>query len=300
MADMIHMSLSNFRTSMLTAVACLECELRDRTMHMPSTSPLNFQEDSRVMSLESSMDLLRKTIIEFNHTIVEMGLRIQDMEQKIDILSISQNPCSRNPVYGSQEFHSYRYSLQTEKNEDDTTSIEDITECVVHDTENIESIDIDESAPAGSDEIQEIDETVVVDAEAEPDIDEDIATPCSESVHSIPEENDVNEEEVGNEMEIITIDGIDYHVDNEHNVFTLEEGAEEYTHVGNYDPDEGTVAFLEEEAVEVEEETMEEFVYKGKTYYRDGEQNVFVIDEEAGEYTPIGTWNGKKIIKGEV
>jgi hypothetical protein len=49
-------------------------------------------------------------------------------------------------------------------------------------------------------------------------------------------------------------------------------------------------AEAEEEAVE-----LEEFEYKGSTYYRDGENNVFMTDED-GELldTPIGTWNEVK------
>ena len=60
-------------------------------------------------------------------------------------------------------------------------------------------------------------------------------------------------------------------------------------------------AFLESaeeaEAEEAEEDPMEEFTYKGATYYRDGESNVYTLDEEAGEYTHVGTWNGKKVVK---
>lgn len=50
---------------------------------------------------------------------------------------------------------------------------------------------------------------------------------------------------------------------------------------------------VEEEAEEAEE--LEEFEYKGSTYYRDGENNVFMTDSD-GELVeqPIGTWNPVK------
>lgn len=53
----------------------------------------------------------------------------------------------------------------------------------------------------------------------------------------------------------------------------------------------------EEEAEEVEEEDaveLEEFTYKNKTYYKDGENQVYQIDSD-GELddTPIGIWNEK-------
>ena len=51
----------------------------------------------------------------------------------------------------------------------------------------------------------------------------------------------------------------------------------------------------EEEGAEDEAEELEEFEYKGATYYRDGEKNVFMTDEE-GELipTPIGVWSEVK------
>jgi hypothetical protein len=46
---------------------------------------------------------------------------------------------------------------------------------------------------------------------------------------------------------------------------------------------------------EAEEEELEEFEYKGSTYYRDSDKNVFMADEE-GELvaTPIGVWSEVK------
>jgi hypothetical protein len=51
----------------------------------------------------------------------------------------------------------------------------------------------------------------------------------------------------------------------------------------------------EEAAEEAEEEALEEFEYKGSTYYRDSENNVFMTDED-GELVeePIGSWNPVK------
>lgn len=65
---------------------------------------------------------------------------------------------------------------------------------------------------------------------------------------------------------------------------------------------------VEEEEVEVEEEEveeeeameLEEFEYKGLTYYRDGENQVYQKDDDDDlDDTPIGVWNEdkKKIIK---
>lgn len=54
----------------------------------------------------------------------------------------------------------------------------------------------------------------------------------------------------------------------------------------------------EEEEVEVEELELEQFTFKGHTYYRDSDNNVYGQDEEGDIIDePIGTWNGKKIIR---
>lgn len=52
----------------------------------------------------------------------------------------------------------------------------------------------------------------------------------------------------------------------------------------------------EEEEEEGEELALEEFTYKGKTYYKDDENQVYEMDEEGGVSDPIGSWNGKRII----
>ena len=54
-------------------------------------------------------------------------------------------------------------------------------------------------------------------------------------------------------------------------------------------------AEAEEAEAEEDAEELEEFEYKGSTYYRDGESNVFMADED-GELipTPIGVWSEVK------
>jgi hypothetical protein len=52
----------------------------------------------------------------------------------------------------------------------------------------------------------------------------------------------------------------------------------------------------EEEVVEEEEQEqeveLEEFIYKKKTYYKDGENQVYQMDSEGNlDESPIGMWN---------
>ena len=56
-------------------------------------------------------------------------------------------------------------------------------------------------------------------------------------------------------------------------------------------------AEAEAEAEELEEEavSLEEFTYKGETYYKDSENSVYQIDDDGDvDDTPIGMWNEQK------
>jgi hypothetical protein len=54
-------------------------------------------------------------------------------------------------------------------------------------------------------------------------------------------------------------------------------------------------AEAEEAAAEEAAEELEEFEYKGNTFYRDSENNVFMTDEDGDLVDePIGTWNAEK------
>jgi hypothetical protein len=71
-------------------------------------------------------------------------------------------------------------------------------------------------------------------------------------------------------------------------VLDVAETEDGYEQVGVYDPETKTIKPVEEsedEGVEVED-----FEYKGKTYQRDAENNVYLDGEQ------VGSWNGKKIV----
>jgi hypothetical protein len=72
-----------------------------------------------------------------------------------------------------------------------------------------------------------------------------------------------------------------------------EEEAQEAQEAQEAEEEEEAEAEAEPDAEEGEE--LEEFEYKGATYYRDGDNNVFMADEE-GELvtTPVGVWSEVK------
>lgn len=61
--------------------------------------------------------------------------------------------------------------------------------------------------------------------------------------------------------------------------------------------DEAEVEAEEEAEAEAEEEavSLEEFTYKGETYYKDSENSVYQVDQDGDvDDTPIGMWNEQK------
>jgi hypothetical protein len=110
----------------------------------------------------------------------------------------------------------------------------------------------------------------------------------------------VEEEESENsvpDLKKVIIKGVSYYMDSSNTVY--QETEDGYEEVGTYNPklDRIEVAEEEEEAGEEEEEAIEteEFVYKGQTYQRDAEGNVY---DDEGDV--IGHWNGKKIVAAAV
>ena len=87
----------------------------------------------------------------------------------------------------------------------------------------------------------------------------------------------------------LEVDGTTYWLDNDHIVY--KETDEGYEEIGSYDPETGEIS-MEDEEMEEEEEgvEMEEFKYKGKTYFRDEDNNVYNAEGEE-----VGTWTGTSV-----
>ena len=113
----------------------------------------------------------------------------------------------------------------------------------------------------------------------------------SESDHSGEVVEEESEEESGSDLKKVIIKGVSYYMDSSNTVY--QETEDGYEEVGTYNPKFDRIDVAEEEEVEEEEEAIEteEFVYKGQTYQRDAEGNVY---DDEGDV--IGHWNGKKIV----
>jgi exosome complex component RRP41 len=146
---------------------------------------------------------------------------------------------------------------------DEAAEVESVAPVAVTKEEEVaEEEEVEEEAEVEAEE-EEAEEEELVEEEAE---EEEV-----EAEEELVEEEEAEEEEAEAEEELV-----------EEAEEEEEEEAEEETE------EEGA----EEEAEEVE---LEEFEYKGSTYYRDGEGNVFMTDED-GELMeePIGVWNEAK------
>jgi len=239
MADHIHQTLRTFRESMLQSVALLECSLRDGytssvPVSQPSTTMSNFE--IRIMELEN---LVRKSFSEFNHSIIDMGLRIQDLEQQIPLFQIYPDPSNKNVIV-PQPYKSYSYPLSQEdsviseiqSDEEHVVEIEEPGDDIAPKKEDVESVhEILEEEPDEEEEVIEVEEEV---EEVEEEVEEEIEEIVEEEVEE-EEIEEIVEEEVEEEIE------------------EVEE---------------------EEEAI-----TLEEIVYKGNTYYKDQYNNVYADED---------------------
>lgn len=217
MADQIHFALSKFRTTMLSAVAELEFELRDAVR---SPEPVReMHHEDQVESLVRKMEFLETTLKQVLSS--GLGARqtpVVDVQPRVEeLLQVEPVANSRNVLISVKNTPALAAAVAAA-----APPVFDL------ETEEEEEVEVEEK----EEEDEEIEEEVEEEGEEE--------------------EEEETEEVEGEEGEV-------------------EENAEE--------------AEEEEEAIEVEE-----FEYKGKTYQRDAEGNVYLDGEE------IGTWNGKKII----
>ena len=276
MADSLHNTLASFRDSVLQSIARLEFQLRDSSSVVASTPTV--QSDSsnefrhRINSLEQSneqdREMFKRMIAEQEHT---YNAVIQSLLSRIT--SLESN---------------LAYATASGQSSESVDEIEEILTIKQEPTTRNILIPSVRSTPALTAAFAAaIPEPVVLDSESE----------HSGEVVEVDSEED--EEDSGPELTKVIIKGVSYYMDSSNTVY--QETEDGYEEVGIYNPklDRIDVAQEEEEEVEVkvedeeEEEAIEteEFTYKGQTYQRDAEGNVY---DDEGDV--IGFWNGKKIV----
>jgi hypothetical protein len=289
MADSLHMALSNFRETMLTAIARLEFQMRDSksfTYMISSTHP------------SPSLTSVSPDMNKFEHTLGEIMNRLEKLELKntqIPILSsIPTNtiPCellkmespsfTKNILVPSVKSTPALTAAVAAASSSHLTDFT-LDSCTTNNTTNVDDDEILVSE-------EEEEEEVVIDEEEEETIEEEVQS-----------EGDVEEDtESSPELKQIIVKNKQYYMGSNNSVY--QETDEGYEQIGMYNSEKDEVNLFGEESEEeeeVEEEVEEEeedavevedFVFKGKTYQIDSDKNIYLDGEH------IGIWNGKKIV----
>jgi hypothetical protein len=297
MADHIHTSIASFRDSVLTAVAKLEFQLRDT---FPSkTSVYN---RSSIGSSDDYEDASRLEIAKLTNMISQLSLRIGSLEEQIEssahdkaepivseLLNIRPVSNTRNilvssvrstPALAAAVAAASVPNLDLAFNAGDAADDQCTESSIEKEEDDIQmsTVDDEEVEEEGEDEGEEVEEEGEDEGEEveEGNEEEDVEMEVEESVSSSPD------------LVPIKIDGTVYYIDEDKNIYAETEDG--YEQVGTYDP--LTKKLVAETADENEEDAIEveDFVYKGKTYQRDENNNVYLDGEQ------IGTWNGKRIV----
>jgi len=259
MADTLHFSLEKFRNTILSAVAQLEFELRH---NMPQCGPSSCcemkHEDVHSVSSYSKHNEARIYPEEDQYELLarKLGFLETTMTQ---VLAQMHTPLrTAEPI------------LEVEHPVEDLLNVKPVQNSrniVISSVKNTPAL----SAAVAS--VMAMPPTMSLDTAEESSIDEEE----EHEVEEEDEEEEVEEEEVEEEE-----------VEEEE----VEEEEVEEEEVEEEEVEEEEVEEEEEEVVEEEEEgiEVEEFEYKGITYQRDDDNNVYLDGEQ------IGTWNGKRIL----
>jgi hypothetical protein len=294
MADSIHYILSTFRETMLTAIAKLEFELRDTVRYKPEPVKQKYPPMGHWLNEDCNSEISEIRDNEVDHLTKTLEL----VMQRLDALETTQKSCTTSVC--KEDVHEL-LQFQPVKNTKNilipsVKSTPALAAAVAAASANppvftLDSAQTDESFPIDTKEVEVADEEVEAADEDEEVVEEVVEEEVVEE--EVVEEEEEAEADETPDLQPIKIKGKLYYKDDENNVYAETEDG--YEQIGIYNPKTKDIEVQEEvveEVVEEEEEAVEveEFEFKGKTYQRDTENNVY-LDGEV-----IGTWNGKKII----
>jgi hypothetical protein len=292
MADQLHMSLSQFRDTMLTAVARLEFQIRDT---LPNQKQSHALDSPKVICVCPDVEEVwpdtsstRSAILPehrgFDSALLQsIVARMEVLEERLSTLSTP----------GALATLATLAALADPADQRENTNIKTIDEILtIQKDKNTRNVLVTSlrSTPALSAAVAAMNPPVMnlhLDADSEDEEEEE------EDAVSIPASEADTEGEVDEQLKKIIINGVKYYMDDDNVVYTETEDG--YEQVGTYDAKTDSLILDEEQEEEEEEEEeeaieVEDFLYKGKTYQRDSDNNVY----EDGEQ--VGTWNGKKIV----
>ena len=261
MADNIHNTLAAFRDTMLTAIARLEFQLRD------SMTGRDLYERSTVLSEIHVPDMSK-----YESTLQELFKRINNLEQRVSESQVLE-----------REFMEIRPALNTRNIlVPSVRSTPALAAAVAAASALPPDLELNSETSSESEEETTTEEETTDEEVAEEVVAEEVVIEGSDC----SKESTINTEEP--ELKPIRIKRVQYYIDSENNLYSETEDG--YEQVGVYDPETKTIKPVEEVEESEGAVEVEDFVYKGTTYQRDAENNVYLDGEQ------VGTWNGKKII----
>ena len=196
----------------------------------------------------------------------EEGEEVEIIEEEHDKVDIKEESNKEEKIKEKQVDNKEEEIVETEQEEEEE-------EAEVVETEQEEII-----------EEEQEEEAEVVETEQEEIIEEQ-----EEEAEVIETEQEEQVEEP--ELKQIKIKGKLYYKDEENNIYAETEDG--YEQIGVYNPVTKDIEVVQDQEEDENDEDaieVEEFIFKGKTYQRDTENNVYLEGEH------IGTWNGKKIV----
>jgi hypothetical protein len=312
MADQLHFNIRDFRDILLAEIAKLEHGVRETIVNNGAVSAQRASaaanDDALTLKHEREVKKLRKEIADLNEQLetcqqksVDKGL-VSNLESEVEKLNRAIKKMVQEQIASENHYKSEIARLEGESKVLQATAEANHKSTL----EEKGRADALEKAYA---ELQkkctELEAKPV--AQAEP---KTVSHPLLGKIQEQPpivtkkEELD-DEEEADAESEGVDPDslpdfkhkGVIYKKDTDGTLY--KDSEEGWELVGRWDEKTKSIIIqeIEEEAAEEEEEdenNLTEFVFKGKTYFLDEENNVFQETDDG--YEQVGKWNGKKIL----
>lgn len=294
MSDPMHMSLTAFRETMLTAIARLEFELRDGTsvhslrnatwLNTTASQPFGLptrltpqrsweqDESSQEGESETTSQAMSAMLSGVETMLKGFETRLAALEARsssepsvvAELLTMEPRSDSKNVVVRSRTTTPALAAAVAAANPPGM-SLDS------HKEESDEEVEAEEQE---EEEVEVEAETEEEEVEEEADVEVEVEEEAEEQAEEEPD------------LRPVIVKGTQYYVDVENTAYV--ETEDSYEAVGKYDPQSKTVTLDSEQEEEVE---VEEFEYKGQTYQRDTDGNVYQDSDAV-----IGRWTGTKIV----
>ena len=272
MADHLHESFSAFRETILTAIARLEFQIRD-SISSSKPSDVKPQQQSQQQQEQSG----QSTHLFLDEIYGRLSSRILQLEKTIQT-NVTEHRSPPPSHIQNKEDNNDEFANEIIKMEQPIQT-RNVLVSSVRSTPALAAAVAAASLYPPTLNLTDAESISTADAE-------DIAADDSSSG-----------EEEG--LQSIVIKGKQYYMDSD--MIVYEDNDEGYVEIGKYDSLTDSILRLEEtqtegDVVEEEEEQpdLEQFTWKGNTYYKDTENNVYHETDDG--YEQIGSWNGKKVI----